>query len=415
MVRLTNSILSGFRELLLEFNIPFKSLPFYIRWVEKALEVTNTASGEVITRKKGQDFLLKIETQYEEWQVRQAGEAIKLYNYFLSQQKKECADAGTEEKWQKTLLEMKKRLRLKRRSYRTEQTYLAWVERFFKFTSKSPETVSGEDLQNFLTNLVVERKVAPSTQNQALNALIFMFRHVLKKDVEPYVDAVRAKERRKLPTVLTKEEVSKVLGHMKGVYNLMGRVMYGGGLRLNEALRLRIKDLDYARNVIVIRHGKGGKDRVTLLPEALKGDLDSHLDRVKDLFEKDRKSGIPGVMLPDALEKKYPEAGKEWSWYWVFPSPKLSVDPKTMLVRRHHLSPTGVQKAFKQALKKAKIHKQASVHTLRHSFATHLLEQGYDIRTVQELLGHKNVQTTMIYTHIAKKNILGVISPLDMK
>ena len=191
--------------------------------------------------------------------------------------------------------------------------------------------------------------------------------------------------------------------------------MYGGGLRLNEALRLRIKDLDYARNVIVIRQGKGGKDRVTLLPEALKGDLDSHLDRVKDLFEKDRKNGIPGLMLPDALEKKYPEAGKEWSWYWVFPSPKLSVDPKSMLVRRHHLSPTGVQKAFKQALKKAKIHKQASVHTLRHSFATHLLEQGYDIRTVQELLGHKNVQTTMIYTHIAKKNILGVISPLDMK
>ena len=283
MGKLTSPLLSDFKKVLGEFEVAPKTLPFYIRWVEKALEFTKTAPGKIITRKNGEEFLLHLELKYEDWQVRQAGEAIKIYNYLLSSNENQEGSASTDETWQKILQDMRKRLRLKRRSYRTEQTYLAWVERFSKFASKPPEAVSGEDVQNFLTYLVVERKVAPSTQNQALNALVFLFRHVLQRDIQPYVDAVRAKERRRLPTVLTKEEVGRVLGHMKGVYNLIGRLMYGGGLRLNEALRLRVKDLDYERNVIVVREGKGGKDRVTLLPEALKKDLKGHLQEVKAL------------------------------------------------------------------------------------------------------------------------------------
>lgn len=255
--------------------------------------------------------------------------------------------------------------------------------------------------------------MAPSTQNQALNALVFFFRHVLEYDIEAFINAVRAKEKRRLPVVLSKDEVRAVLSHMKGTYNLIGRLIYGGGLRLNEALRLRVKDIDMVRRVIIVRDGKGGKDRVTTLPGSVISAMEAHLKKVRLLYEKDISNELPGVKLPYALSKKYPDAQKAWDWYWVFPSPKLSVDPVELQVRRHHLNPTGVQRTFKHAIKKAGITKNASVHSLRHSFATHLLEDGYDIRTVQELLGHKNVQTTMIYTHIANKNILGVISPLD--
>ncbi|OCC16385.1 Integron integrase [Dissulfuribacter thermophilus] len=304
-------------------------------------------------------------------------------------------------------------MRLKRRSYRTEQAYLAWIDRFKLFSKKPVDEISGTDVQDFLTYLVVEKRIAGSTQNQALHALVFLFRHVLDREIEPYIDAVRAKERRRLPVVLTKTEVQLVLNNLKGVYGLIGRIMYGGGLRLNEAIRLRVKDIDEERRIINVREGKGGKDRITLLPEAILEDLKSHLKTVKKLYKSDRQNSIAGVKMPDALERKYPEAGKEWAWFWIFPSQRLSVDPLSLVIRRHHINPTGVQRSFKQALKSSGITKNATVHTLRHSFATHLLEDGYDIRTVQELLGHKSVQTTMIYTHVAKKNILGVRSPLD--
>ncbi|GAB6888430.1 hypothetical protein JCM13304A_19290 [Desulfothermus okinawensis JCM 13304] len=278
---------------------------------------------------------------------------------------------------------------------------------------KEPSHLQGSDLRDFLTHLAVEKKVSASTQNQALNALVFFFRHVLKKDVADQLSAVRARERRRLPVVLTPREVKEIFRHMSGVQKLMAMLIYGCGLRLQECVRLRVKDLDIEQNAVIVRSGKGDKDRVTVLPETLKDGLIRHLAQVRSLYEKDRKEGINGVWLPHALERKYPNAGKEWAWFWVFPAKSLSVDPQKLVVRRHHVHPNSLQKAFKSAVSRAGIPKNASVHTLRHSFATHLLEKGYDIRTVQQLLGHKNLQTTMIYTHVARKDLLRVKSPLD--
>jgi len=273
----------------------------------------------------------------------------------------------------------------------------------------------GNDLQDFLSHLAVEKNVSASTQNQALNALVFLYRNVLGKNTENELSAVRASTRRRLPIVLTPQEIERIFECLDGVPRLMAMLIYGCGLRLQECLRLRIKDVDLEQNMVIVRSGKGDKDRRTVLPESLKDEITRHSAAVKSVYEKDRKENISGVWLPDALERKYPNAGKEWAWFWLFPAKSLSIDPYTSLVRRHHVHPASLQKTFYDALRKAGIAKQASVHTLRHSFATHLLENGYDIRTIQELLGHTNLQTTMIYTHVASKNILGVKSPLDKK
>jgi integron integrase len=247
-----------------------------------------------------------------------------------------------------------------------------------------------------------------------LNALIFLYRHVLEKDIgDKELNAVRAVYKRRLPVVLTVKEVHAIFDRLTGVHRLMAMLIYGCGLRLQEGLSLRIKDVDLEQNMVIIRSGKGDKDRRTVLPEAVKDDLIRHISESRALYEQDRKENMNGVYLPGALEKKYPNAGKEWSWFWVFPSKSLSVDPRTHTVRRHHMHPASLQKAFKTSVIESGLTKPASVHTLRHSFATHLLENGYDIRTIQELLGHRNLQTTMIYTHVASKNILGVRSPLD--
>jgi integron integrase len=278
---------------------------------------------------------------------------------------------------------------------------------------KLPTDLNGSDLKNFLTYLAVEKKVASGTQNQALNAIVFVFRHALGKDIENVLDAVRAKHKRRLPVVLTLREVEQVFDHLSGLPRLMAMLIYGCGLRLSECLQLRIKDIDLEQNIVIVRGGKGDEDRRTVLPERLNDDLIQHCLSVRTLYDHDRKKKLNGVALPGALERKYPNAGKEWGWFWLFPSKMLSVDPRTHIVRRHHLHPASLQRAFKEAVKNAWITKQASVHTLRHSFATHLLEKGYDIRTIQELMGHKFLHTTMIYTHVATKNILGVKSPLD--
>jgi integron integrase len=278
---------------------------------------------------------------------------------------------------------------------------------------KNPKTRNGEDIQNFLSYLAIEKKISASTQNQALNAILFVFRHVLKKDVKGYVDAVRARQKRRLPVVLTKKEVRQIFDNMSGAHRLMAMLIYECGLRLSDCVRLRIKDIDLEQNIVTIRSGKGDKDRITILPQSLKEDLIEHLETVRLVYEEDRKNDIDGVMLPGALERKYSNAGKEWGWFWLFPSKSLSVDPRTKIIRRHHIHPASLQRAFKEAVREVGITKPVSVHSLRHSFATHLLEDGYDVRTVQELLGHKHLQTTMIYTHVAKKNVLGVISPLD--
>ncbi|OGW60430.1 MAG: hypothetical protein A2V83_04110 [Nitrospirae bacterium RBG_16_64_22] len=340
---------------------------------------------------------------------------MRHFNYFLSQELagQEPAD-GAPGEWQAVEERLREALRLRRRSLSTEKSYMIWVRGFRKFLKdKDPSRLEGKDVQDFLSRLAVERKVSASTQSQALNAIVFLFRHVLEKNIEGEISAVRAYPKRRLPVVLSAQEVQRVFDRMTGVSRLMAMLAYGCGLRLTECLSLRVKDVDIEQGIVIVRAGKGDKDRRTVLPESLKDELIRHFSQVRALYDLDRMKDLPGVYLPDALERKYPNAGKEWAWFWVFPSKLLSVDPRSHTVRRHHMHAASLQKAFKAAVGKAQVAKPASVHTLRHSFATHLLESGYDIRTIQELLGHRDLQTTMIYTHVATKNVLGVRSPLD--
>ena len=269
------------------------------------------------------------------------------------------------------------------------------------------------EIEAFLTHLAVKENVAASTQNQALAALLFLYREVLNKDLDGPIDAMRAKRPKRLPTVLTKEEVSKVIGFLSGTNQLMVKLLYGSGLRLMECVRLRVKDVDFAQRQIIVRDGKGMKDRVTMLPDVLIPPLQEHLRHVKRIHDDDLAKGYGSVYLPFALERKYPNANREWIWQYVFPAYKRSTDPRSGAIRRHHIHESGLQKAVKRAAKLAGINKRVTCHTFRHSFATHLLENGYDIRTVQELLGHKDVRTTMIYTHVLKRGGLAVRSPLD--
>jgi integron integrase len=303
---------------------------------------------------------------------------------------------------------------LKHYSIRTEQAYRDWVRRFVLFHGKRhPADMGAQDVEAFLTHLAVVGKVSASTQNQAKSAILFLYREVLGQEL-PWLDGVEsARESRRLPVVLTPAEVGAVLGRLKGVHALLGRLLYGTGMRLMEGMRLRIKDIEFERKEIVIRDGKGFKDRVTMLPIALIEPLQSHLAPVKTLHEADVRAGYGSVYLPYALERKYPNADREWGWQYVFPATQVSVDPRSGKRRRHHLDEKGLQRAMKQAVRDAGLAKPATPHTLRHSFATHLLQAGYDIRTVQELLGHKAVSTTMIYTHVLNRGGPGVASPLD--
>ena len=313
----------------------------------------------------------------------------------------------------KLLDQVRDALRLKHYSIRTEEAYINWIKRYIFFHHKRhPAEMGAPEIEAFLTHLAVDEQVAASTQNQALSALLFLYREVLHQELGP-VDALRAKKPKRLPTVLTRDEVQRLLGQMSGTHQLMARLLYGSGLRLLECLRLRVKDLDFDYRTVTVRDGKGEQDRVTVLPDSLIAPLQEHLLRVKRLHDQDLARGQGAVYLPDALERKYPNAHREWGWQYLFPSDRLSVDPRTGAVRRHHLDESGLQKAIRQAAQRAGIPKPVGPHTLRHSFATHLLEAHYDIRTVQELLGHKNVRTTMIYTHVLQRGGLAVRSPLD--
>ncbi len=305
-------------------------------------------------------------------------------------------------------------MRLKHMSLKTEQTYIGWMRQFYRRAGAfQPNELTSDHVIDFLTYLAVDRKVSRATQNQAFNALLFFFRHVLMQEIGELWKSMRARRKQRLPVVLSTEEVQQPLENVHGLHRLKLQVIYGGGLRLSECLRLRIKDLDFDRECMVVRASKGDKDRETLLPEVLVFPLKEHLSKIRSIYDRDRLNDLHGVYMPDALDRKYPTAGRQWHWFWVFPSEKLSPDPESGLIRRHHRDPSVVRKAFKRGLKKAGIAKHANVHSLRHSFATHLIESGYDIRTVQELLGHASVETTMIYTHVARKNRLGVKSPLD--
>ena len=309
---------------------------------------------------------------------------------------------------------LRQRIRFRHYSLRTERTYAHWVWRYVVFHGKRhPRELGAEHVTAFLSSLANRGRVAAATQNQALAALLFLYREVLGIQL-PWMDGiVRAKRPKRLPTVLSREETLAVLGHMSGEHGLMARLMYGTGMRVNECVALRVKDVDLARGEILVRHGKGGKDRVTMLPKALVQPLREQLTRARAVFERDRANAVPGVELPFAYERKNPGAGTSWAWHWVFPQGHLSVDPRTGVRRRHHAYDQTFQRALKRAAYRAAIAKPVSSHTLRHSFATHLLHEGYDIRTVQELLGHKDVSTTMIYTHVLNRGGLGVVSPLD--
>lgn len=310
--------------------------------------------------------------------------------------------------------QMRDAIRTRHYSIRTEESYLQWVRRFILFSGKRhPADMGAPELEAFLTYLAVERNVAASTQNQALSAILFLYRDVLDVDL-PWLDGVtRAKKPQRLPVVLTPDEVRQVLARMEGTLALMAHLLYGSGLRLMECVRMRVKDVDFARREILVREAKGNKDRVTMLPQSLVAPLQEHLQRVAGLHKDDLAQGLGEVWLPHALAVKKPSAPGEWGWQYVFPARKLSLDPRSGAKRRHHVDEKSLQRAIKVALARAGIVKPATTHTLRHSFATHLLENGYDIRTVQELLGHADVATTQIYTHVLNRGGLGVRSPLD--
>lgn len=305
-------------------------------------------------------------------------------------------------------------IRQRNYSIRTEEAYRSWTERFLAFIGhRDPRTAGAADVVSFLETLAVQGNVAASTQNQALNALMFFYSQALEQPLGDLGSFIRAKRPQRLPVVLTRGEVLRLLDQMEGTYRLMASLLYGTGMRLMECLRLRIKDVDFAYRQIVVRDGKGQKDRVTPLPDKLIEPLHAHLEQVQTLHEADLSQGNGEVFLPSALARKYPNAAWEWGWQYVFPSGRLSVDPRSGTIQRHHLHENSLQKAVKQAAIATRLTKPANCHALRHSFATHLLEMGYDIRTVQELLGHSDVSTTMIYTHVLNRGGLGVASPLD--
>ncbi len=331
----------------------------------------------------------------------------------LGPRRPKSAELG--EPWPGVFEKMRQEMRFRHYSLRTEDTYVDWAGRLAQFhQGKEPLQIGSEGVKAFLSHLAMDRNVAASTQNQAFNALLFLYREVLKAEFGKLEGVARARRSKRLPVVLTLQEAQRLVTAIDGTYGLMAQLLYGTGMRLMEVVRLRVKDVDFSRNQVMVRDGKGEKDRITVLPDKLKEILERHMERVAILHEQDLKDGYGEVCLPHALERKYPSANREWSWQWVFPSARLSVDPRSKKVRRHHVNPNMLQKTVKDTVRRLGINSMASCHTFRHCFATHLLEGGCDIRTVQELLGHKDVSTTMIYTHVMQKPGLGVKSPLDI-
>lgn len=403
--------------------VPEKNIPFYAYWALRFLAFCNERAGTDFST-AATEFCqsLMIDKRIADWQINQAEEAVRLYvvNFKgdINPKFGGVGSAGMEEFNAERLIDETKRfIRVKHYSYSTERTYIDWINRFFQYLKEIKGVRVGrpesEDIRNYLTHLAVKKRVSSSTQNQAFNALLFLFRDVLKADVGDLGETVRAKRGQKLPVVLSIEEVKAILEHLSGTGLLIAQVLYGAGLRLMELARMRVKDIDFDMNVITVRSGKGDKDRSTVLPASVKDNLRAHIEKVKALHEKDLAAGYGEVYLPDALARKYRNAGKQIGWQYVFPSAKLSVDPRSGKVRRHHISDKAIQTAFANAVKKAGIVKHATVHTLRHTFATHLLMSGVNIREIQDLLGHKSVETTMIYTHVLRDMQNVPQSPLD--
>lgn len=313
----------------------------------------------------------------------------------------------------KLLDQVRVELRTGHYSLKTEESYVSWIKRFIIFNNKiHPDKLGSEEIKNYLNYLALERKVSAATQNQALNGILFLYKNILKRDVG-WIDGIKHSQRKKhLPVVLTKDEIRKIFDNLEGIPLLISKLLYGSGMRLHECLKLRLQDIDLEFRTITVRDGKGEKDRITVLPDSLIAEIKEQTKKTINLFNMDKKEGNIEVPLPYALSTKYPNAGKEFNWQYLFPARSLVYNKDEKKRYRVHLHESGYQKAFKEAARKAKVLKQATPHTLRHSFATHLLQSGYDIRTVQELLGHSSVKTTMIYTHVLNRGI-GVRSPLD--
>lgn len=423
-MRELETTLQRFADFLLKSHLTSqKSAPYLVRWVRRFLE--RPATTDNITDQVHQ-FIEDLERsgRCQPWQLQQAEQAVRTYlinflNHTQDRQppRQSTGNPRTHDQLTATA-DVRRLLRLRHYSYRTECSYIDWIRRFFDFVrarqGRPEPVITPHDIRDFLSHLAIQRHVAASTQNQAMCALLFLARHTLHIDVEGLGDTARARASLRLPTVLSVAETRALLAAMRGTARLMAEVIYGGGLRVSECCELRIKDVDFDQGLLVVRGGKGNKDRSTLLPAAVRERLRAQIARAETLHRRDRASGIAGVWLPDALERKYPSAGRELGWFWVFPSHNLSLDPRAAIVRRHHMSESVVQKAVKSAAGEAGITKPVSVHTLRHSFATHLLLNGVDIRQIQDYLGHANVETTMIYTHVVKDLRTPARSPLDL-
>ena len=415
------AVLSGYEKFLQDKGLAVpKHRPYLVRWVQQFLYFARAHPGYTFEQTLDL-FLGQIGERVgvKPWQIQQAANAVRVYRYQYRQAKTESQDeaggpaAGVDDS--ALLRRLREVIRLRHYAESTERTYLQWSRRFLAYRRKTG--LQGEptsaDVKAFLTRLAMAEKVSASTQNQAFSALLLLFREVLRTDLAEMAQTVRARRGRRLPTVLSVREVQALLAQVEPEFQLMVRLLYGSGLRLMELLRLRVKDIDFDGGLVMVRSGKGDRDRSTLLPVSLHEDLKSHLEKVRRWHESDLAKSHGEAPLPYALARKYPGAGKEWGWQYVFPADKVGVDPADGKVRRYHVHGGAIQAAVRTAAKKAGITKRASPHTLRHSFATHLLLNQTDIREIQELLGHKSLQTTMIYTHVVRDMRSSAQSPLD--
>ncbi len=399
--------------------VPESKARYFAWWVKRFEAFCADTPGE--RPESINDFLAYLggDEKIADWQIEQARQAVSIFlRHYLDSGNvvfKDAVEPVTEKK-EEIIAKVRELIRVKHFAYSTERIYLDWIEKFFNYitlTRHKNKQIEPGDIKDFLTFLAVKRRLSASSQNQAFNSLLFLFRDALKIDVGQIGKAVRAKRGPKLPVVLTVEEVKRLFDHMEGRDLFLAQLLYGTGMRLMELIRLRVQDIDLEANVIFIRAAKGDKDRMTMLPGRIKEMCIKHLERVKNIYDNDISIGYGEVYLPGAIARKYPNAAGEWRWQYVFPAAKLSVDPRSGKVRRHHIGEKTVQAAVRGAVRKADIIKHATVHTLRHSFATHLLMNGVNIREIQELLGHKHVETTMIYTHVIRDMAKAPKSPLD--
>ncbi|GAB4179937.1 MAG: integron integrase [Calditrichia bacterium] len=425
-------IKNDYSKLLSQRGIPLHSHNYYQKWLRFYLDFCHKYNRDPNTEDSLVHFLKKLkEKKQTSRQIHQASHAIRLYynlknietfnkpvNLNTDHTRKFKVTLTEEENaWTKIYTDLEMEIKVRHYSPNTYKTYAGWVRQFQRFThEKAPESLTEDEVKSFLTHLAVKRNVSSSTQNQAFNSLLFLFRHILKKEFKGFEDVVRAKQRRYIPIVLSRQEIDRILEHLSHPYNLIVKLLYGCGLRLFECLQLRINHLNFDAMILTVHDGKGQKDRTVPIPRSILDELKEQIDRVYKIYESDLKTGYNGTFMFGAFEKKSPNASKEFIWQWLFPAKSLTVVSETDERKRYHLHPTHVQKAIKNAVYKAKIPKRATAHTFRHSFASHLLQANYDIRTIQELLGHSDLRTTMIYTHtIESKTIKEAQSPLDFK